>query len=75
VSRPFRVRVRVREGSKLRRGGVLRDGRRVRRTRKKRYSAVVRTAGLRRGRHSVRAVAVDAAGNRRAVLRHFRRCG
>jgi len=70
----FRARVRVREGSKLRRGALFRDRRRVRSTRKKRYSVVVRPARLHRGRHSVRVVAVDFAGNRRSVTRRFRRC-
>lgn len=75
VRRGFRARVRVREGSRLRRGALFRDSRRLRFTRKKRYNVKVRTAGLRRGRHKVRVVAVDAAGNRRAVSRRFRRCG
>ncbi len=75
VRRGFRARVRVREGSRLRRGALFRDRRRLRSTRKKRYSVVVHTSGLRRGRHKVRVVAVDAAGNRRAVTRRFRRCG
>jgi hypothetical protein len=75
VRRAFRVRVRVREGSALRRGALFRDGRRLRSTRRKRYRVLVRVAHLRAGRHRVRAVAVDAAGNRRVVTRRFRRCG
>jgi hypothetical protein len=75
VRRGFRARVRVREGSRLRRGALFRDRRRLRSTRKKRYSVVVRTGRLRRGRHAVRVVAVDAAGNRRTLRRRFVRCG
>ncbi|MGI8749999.1 MAG: hypothetical protein ACR2J6_05525 [Thermoleophilaceae bacterium] len=74
VRRGFRARVRVREGSRLRRGGLFRDRRRLRLTHKKRYSVVVRTGRLSRGRHMVRVVTVDAAGNRRSVSRRFVRC-
>jgi phosphatidylinositol-3-phosphatase len=73
--RRLRVRVRVTEGSKLRRAALYRDRRKVRATRRKRYSFVVNAKKLRRGRHSVRAVAVDAAGNRGTTTRRFRRCG
>jgi hypothetical protein len=70
----FRVRVRVREGSALRRGALFRDSRRLRSTRHKRYRVLVRVAHLRPGRHRLKVVAVDAAGNRRAITRRFRRC-
>jgi hypothetical protein len=75
VRKGFRARVRVREGTRLRRGALFRDKRRLRSTRSKRYSVVVRTRKLRKGRHRVRVVAVDSTGNRRAITRRFRRCG
>ena len=43
-------------------------------TRKKRYSKVINAKKLRRGRHSVRVVAVDAVGNRGTATRRFTRC-
>jgi hypothetical protein len=75
VKRRFRVRVRVTEHSKLRRAALYRDRHKVRATRRKRYSFVVNAKKLRRGRHSVRAVAVDAVGNRGTTTKRFRRCG
>jgi len=71
--RSFRVRIRVRE-SRLRRVDVLLDGRRIRRTSRKRFSVRVPARAIRAGRHRLTIVATDRAGNRRVVRRVFRRC-
>ena len=73
-SRAFRLRVRIREQSRLRFAEVRLDSRRLRRTRRKGFMLRVPVRGLRPGLHRLRFRAVDAAGNvgRRTVS--FRRC-
>ncbi len=74
VSRDFRMRVRITEGTALRSARVSLDGRRIATTRRKRFSVVIRARRLRGGRHRIGIAATDAAGNRRHVVRRFRRC-
>ncbi len=74
ATRNFTARVRVRDSSGIRRTSVFLDGRRVRRTSRTRFSLRIEVRGLRVGRHRIRVVAVDRAGNRRVRTRSFRRC-
>ena len=70
----FRIRIRVREAS-LRRVTVFLDGRRIARRTRRSFRVRIRAHRLRPGRHRLRIVAVDQAGNRRVTRRSFRRCG
>jgi uncharacterized repeat protein (TIGR01451 family) len=69
----FTARFRIRESS-LRSVSVFLDGRRILRTSRKTFRVRVNTRRLRSGRHRLRAVAVDRAGNRRTVRWAFTRC-
>jgi len=73
-TRNFTARVRVSDSSGIRSVSVFLDGRRVRRTSRTRFSLRIEVRGLRVGRHRIRVVAVDRAGNRRVTTRSFRRC-
>jgi hypothetical protein len=73
-TRNFTARVRVSDSSGIRSVSVFLDGRRVRRTSRTRFSLRIAVRGLRVGRHRIRVVAVDRAGNRRVRTRSFRRC-
>jgi hypothetical protein len=53
---------------------VYLDGRRLKRSSKPWFTARIGAKGLRAGRHTLRAVARDDAGNRRARVARFRRC-
>jgi uncharacterized repeat protein (TIGR01451 family) len=70
----FTARVAIRDASRLRRVVVTVDGRTIRRTKSKRFTVSVPARQMRAGRHTLRVLAVDARGNRRAVSRTFRRC-
>ena len=71
----FTARIRVRDASRLRSVRVFINGRRVESTTSKRFGVRVSVGALRAGRvNTLRVVAVDARGNRRAVSRTFRRC-
>jgi hypothetical protein len=73
--RGFTVRVGVQEtGSGLRSVSILRDGRRLAAGTRPALATRIRTRGLRRGRHTITAVAVDRAGNRAVRTVRFRRC-
>jgi len=60
----------------LRRVDVFLDGKRIKRTTRTRFSVRISVGGLRkiRGRHTIRVVATDRAGNRKTVKRSFTRC-
>jgi YVTN family beta-propeller protein len=73
-SRRFRLRVRVKDQSKLRSARAKLRGRRLRRTTKKRFRVRVPARRLDAGRHRVRIVATDVAGNRGRRVVRFRRC-
>jgi uncharacterized repeat protein (TIGR01451 family) len=70
----FTARVSIRDRSRLRRVVVTVDGRTVKRTRSKSFRIRIPADDMRAGRHRLRVVATDAAGNRRTVSRAFRRC-
>jgi len=74
VTRNFTASVRLRDGSGIRSATVTLDGRRVRRTTLTRFSLRIDVSGLRVGRHRIRVVAVDRAGNRSVRTRSFERC-
>jgi len=74
VRRAFSARFRIRDASRLRRVTVLLDGKRIMRTRSKLFAVRVPAKALKAGRHSLRVVAVDRAGNRRTMTRRFARC-
>jgi len=73
-SRSFRARVRVSDASGIRRVDVFLDGKRIKRTTRRRFSVRISVGGLRAGRHTIRVVATDRAGNRKTVTRGFTRC-
>jgi uncharacterized repeat protein (TIGR01451 family) len=70
----FRATFRIRDRSRMRRIVVKLNGRVVKRTTRKRFSVEIAAASMRSGRHSLRVIAVDRAGNRRATSRSFVRC-
>jgi Ice-binding-like len=74
TSRGFRARLRVSDASGLRRVDVFLDGKRIKRTTRRRFSVRIGVGGLRAGRHTIRVVATDRAGNRKTVTRSFTRC-
>jgi YVTN family beta-propeller protein len=70
----FRLRVRIVERSALRSAEVRLGSRRLRRTRRKNFSFVVRNRRLRPGVHRLRFRATDAAGNTARRTVGFRHC-
>jgi len=74
VARDFRLRIRARDASGIRRVNVFLDGRLIRRSTRGRFSVLIRAERLRAGRHTIRVVARDRAGNRTVRTRRFRRC-
>ncbi len=73
----FRVHIKVedRSGTGIKHTDVLVDGKRIKRSTKKKFSAKVRAKGLSSGRHKLKVVATDNAGNVKKKSRKFRRCG
>jgi hypothetical protein len=74
VRASFSARFRIGDASRLRRVVVTLDGRTIKRTTKKSFPVRVRAATMRSGRHVLRVIAIDRAGNRRTMARSFRRC-
>jgi Tol biopolymer transport system component len=74
TARDFRVRVRIRDGSRLHYSRLFLDGRRKLSTRRKIFSVWIRASRLRSGRHRITVTARDTAGNRRARSLRFSRC-
>ncbi len=70
----FRARFKVRSSAKLRSVEVFVDGKLIKRTTSKRFSAWIGVVGLRAGRNTIRVVAVDSEGRRGVSSRTFRRC-
>ena len=54
---------------------MLLDGKRLVRTKRRRFQVRVRVRGLDPGVHRLKAVALGKAGGRAAKIRTFRRCG
>jgi hypothetical protein len=74
VREAFSARFRIRDNSRLRRATVFLDGKRVKQTRTKLFAVRIKAGALSAGRHTIRVVAVDRAGNRRTLTRVFARC-
>jgi hypothetical protein len=74
VASDFRLRIRARDESGIRRVRVFLDGQQIKRTTRRRFLVWVRAERLRAGRHTIRVVARDRVGNRRVKVRSFRRC-
>ncbi len=70
----FRARFKVRSSAKLRSVTVFVDGKLIKRTTSKQFSAWVSVVGLRAGLNTIRVVAVDRKGRRDVSSRTFRRC-
>ncbi len=74
IARDFRLRIRARDVSGIRRVEVFLDGRLIRRTARSSFFVSIRAERLLAARHTIRVVAIDRAGNRRVQTRRFRRC-
>jgi len=74
VTRSFRARVRIGDSSRLRIARVRLDRRRLASSRRKRFRVRIPAASLQPGRHVIRVVATDTAGNRATRKVRFRRC-
>jgi hypothetical protein len=74
LERDFRLRIRARDESGIRSVSVFLDGNLVRRVTRGRFFVWIRAERLRAGRHTIRVVARDRAGNRTVTTRRFRRC-
>ena len=74
IARDFRLRIRARDVSGIRRVSVYLDGRLIKRTTNGQFYVWIRAERLLAGRHTVRVVARDNAGNRTVQTRRFRRC-
>jgi hypothetical protein len=70
----LRVRVKLRATTKVWRVRALVDGKQVRVSTKRRFTARVNARKLRAGRHRVRVLAVDWSGHRSTRRHSFRRC-
>jgi hypothetical protein len=70
----FRLRIRARDASGIRRVEVFLDGRLIKRTAQSRFYVWIRSERLGAARHTIRVVAHDRAGNRSVQTRSFRRC-
>lgn len=74
VARDFRLRIRARDVSGIRRVSVYLDGRLIKRTTSAQFYVWIRAERLLAGRHTLRVVARDRQGNRTVQTRRFRRC-
>ena len=75
LDQDFRLRIRARDRSGIRVVKVLLDGTLVKRvTRRREFFVWIRAERLREGRHTIKVVARDRAGNRTVERRRFRRC-
>jgi len=74
VARDFRVWIGARDASKIRSVKVFLDGRLIKQTTHGQFYVWIRAARLDARRHTIRAVAIDRAGNRTSQTRRFNRC-
>ena len=74
VERNFTASVRLRDGAGISSVRVYLDGKRVKSTRRTRFSLRIKVRGLSVGSHRITVVARDRAGNRSATTRRFGRC-
>ncbi|MGA9372975.1 MAG: ice-binding family protein [Solirubrobacterales bacterium] len=70
----FKMKVKVSDASGIRHTDVFLDGKRIKRSAKRFFSVTIRAKGLSPGRHKIRVVATDTAGNTRTRKVTFRRC-
>lgn len=74
ITRNFSARVRVSDTAGIRLVSVYLDGRLLKQVATPRFSVAINVRGLRVGRHRIKVVASDRAGNRRVTTRTFRKC-
>jgi hypothetical protein len=74
LERDFRLLITARDASGIRSVSVFLDGNLVRRVTRGRFFVWIRAEDLRAGRHTLRVVARDRAGNRTVTTRRFSRC-
>jgi len=74
VERGFRVKIRIRDASRMRKVDVFVDGKLIKRSTRKQFSVWVNLSGLRSGSNTIRVVAIDRTGRRGVASRSFRRC-
>ena len=74
VKRNFTASVRLRDGAGIKSVKVYLDGKRVKSTKRTRFSLRINVRGLKVGSHRITVVARDRAGNRSATTRRFGRC-
>ena len=74
VERNFTASVRLRDGAGIKNVKVYLDGKRVKQTKRTRFSLRINVRGLSVGSHRVTVVARDRAGNKSVTTRRFGRC-
>ena len=75
VARNFKLRVRVSDDGGIDRTDVFLDGKRIKRSSKKRFTVKIKAARLTSGKHKIRVEARDQAGNTQTRTARFKRCG
>jgi len=74
LDQDFRLRITARDKSGIDSIEVFLDGKLIKRTTRTRFLVWIRAERLHAGRHTIRVVARDRAGNRTVVTRRFGRC-
>jgi hypothetical protein len=74
IARDFRLRIRARDQSGIRRIEVFLDGSLIKRTTRRRFFVLIRAERLGARRHTIRVVARDRVGNRTVINGRFTRC-
>lgn len=74
VARNFTMRVRVNDENGIDHTDVFLDGKRIKRSTKAKFTVRIRAKQLKPGRHRIRVLAVDEAGNERVAKARFSRC-
>jgi len=74
TDRGFRAKFRIHSEVRMRQVSVYLDGKLIKQSADKRFSAWISVVGLRAGRNMIRVVAVDRRGRRDVASQGFRRC-
>ena len=74
TARNFKMRVRVSDSGGIDRTDVFLDGKRIKRSSKSSFTVTIKASQLKPGRHNIRVVARDNAGNTRTRKARFNRC-
>lgn len=74
TARNFKLRVRVSDPGGIGTTNVFLDGERIKRSTRARFSVLIRASELTSGRHKIRVVTRDRAGNQRVRKASFKRC-